>query len=468
KEIVEQKLYDPEGVKARNELAKISFEEGDFGSTKKYINKVLEEYPNNNDALLIRGRMALSAFDAISAINDFRTVVKNDPESDEATLLLAKAYEINHEPILAKAELKRAIEAAPVNYKTHYNYALYLAKKKDLEDASNVVNKALLYFKGNFELLSLKLKLLPPSTDKSVVLNILNDMKIAAPNRFEVYLSKGQYYLAIKDYKNALLEFELALSKTSNKYIVLDKIVKTYFLQKRADLAFQKLNDRLKKDENDSAALQLFGQIYLSRDMEKARNYLNRAISSAETWEAPYTTLAASYLMEKNQYEALKVFQLAAGKVNNKTKMLLKVASLYEVLGKHQDAIRVYEKVLKRNSNHKLAANNLASLYLDYGSSSDIKKAVELTKDFKKMNRPAFTDTLAWASTKSGDNLKAIELLLPLIEKSPEIAVFQYHLAFAFYNNNEKSKAKKYFESSASSKQEFVGKSGIKKILNEL
>lgn len=467
KKIIAEKSFDPEGVKARNKMAVILLAEGDITNAEKYIKQVLEEYPNNSNALLASSRISLISFDAVSAINSLRTVVKNEPGNPEATLLLARSHEINNESSLAENELKKAIEANPANYKMHVNYAAYLGQKNRREDALDVVEKALVYFKDNYELLNLKLKLVATNNDETQIISVLNAMRRVAPQKYEVYLKKGQYYIAKRQYNEALLEFDQALDKTSNKYEVLKNIVNVYLMQKKSDQAIKRLKSRLNKHKSDAISQLLLGQIYLfKQDNDTARKFFKKAINNASKWAIPYTNLAASYLIEKNTSAALEVYKQAADVVSDRSSMLLKIASLYEQDKKYKKAMDLYNEILVVNENNKLAANNLASLLLDHGLENDIQKALGLVKNFDKINQPALKDTLGWAYAKSGNNKKAIEIFSLVVEKSPKVAIFQYHLGKALFDNGEKDKAKPYLQMAAESERGFSGKDDAKKLLN--
>jgi len=97
-----------------------------------------------------------------------------------------------------------------------------------------------------------------------------------------------------------------------------------------------------------------------------------------------------------------------------------------------------------------------------------VTKALELTKSFEKMPQPALQDTLAWAYVKKGNSLKAIEILKPIVEKAPKIAVFRYHLGYALYEMGDKAAAKSHLEIATTSKQEFSGKAKAQELYKSL
>jgi len=469
KQIITEKSYDVEGVKARIKLANYFLEEGDQKAAKNYVEEVTAEYPNNNDALLITSKLALANMDAVVAVNGLRTYVKNNPKNAEASLLLAKAHELNNESSLAEDVLKKGIEANPVNAKTHVNYAHYLASKGRLDEAAAVVDKALTYFKDSYNLMDVKLKILATQGKEPEVLALLDNMEQVAPKKAEVNIARGHYYLAKKDSANALDQFKSAYAKSFDKYNPLKLIIKSYLVDKQTDKALEHLQNILKEKPDDPSALLLTGQIFLmQKNFAGAKSKFEQASKAAETWFLPYTSLASLYIADKNPEQAKEVYQQAISKLKNKVPAQLQLAAIHERQKEFSVAMRIYQEILEVNSANKLAANNYASLMLDHGQEADIKKALDISKSFEKIKEPALQDTLGWAYAKSGDNIKAVEILKPVVDSTPKAAVFRYHLGYALYYMGDKAAAKSHLEIAVASEQNFVGKDKAQELLKSI
>ena len=469
KTIISDKTYDVEGVKARNLLAGYLLEEGNQDLARAYIEEVISEYPNDNDALVVTAKLALMNGDAISAINGLRTVVKNDPRNTEASLLLAQAYEKNKETGLAEQELKRSIEENPINDETHINYTRYLASKGRTDDALNVIDKALTYFKGSYDLLDVKLKIVASQSKDSEIVDLLDLMEQVDSTKADVNLKRGQYYLSKKDVDSAIKEFETAYDKSKIKLESLELIVRSYLFKKKPDLAIARLEKAIDKNAKDSIAIMLLGQVYLSQKKVKAaRDKFRLATEISEKWAKPYVDLANTYLIEKDTKQAINVYLESIPKVSNKASVRMQLAGIYERNKDFSSAMKVYQDVIKENSSNKIAANNYASLLLDHGDDKDISKALKISESFIKIQQPALQDTLAWAYAKSGDSAKAVEILKPVVAKSPKLAIFRYHLGYALYQSGDKAAAKSHLEVAVSSKQDFSGKEDAIKLLKSI
>jgi len=461
KNIIEKRSYKVEGVNARNLLAKYLLAEGDQDGAQKYIDEVMSEYPNNNDALFLKSKIALRELDAVTAINGLRTIVKNDPKNSDASLLLAQAHELNDESSLAENELKKAIEVNPVNDQVHVNYARYLASK--------VVDKALTYFKESYDLLDVKLKIMASLKRDDEIVALLGMMETVDPRKAEVNIIKGKYYLSKAKNELAVDQFEKAFNKAQDKFEPLQLIVKTYIVNKQPEKALTRLNAILDVNPDSAPANLLTGQVYLTqKKYEEARVKFIKASNHDQQWMLPYTNLATSYMIDNNIDKALSVYKDAESKLKNKEPALIKIAAIYEQKKDYPAAMKVYEKIITENSRNKLAANNYASLLLDYGREADAVKALDLAKSFEMLEQPALQDTLAWAHAKTGDNAKAIHILKPIVDKAPEVAVFRYHLGYALNGAGDAAAAKSHLEIAVSSDQDFPGKSNAKELLKSL
>jgi len=469
KQIINDKAYDIEGVRARLELANMLLDEGDKQGAKTYVTEVISEYPNNNDALFITSKLAMYDMDAISAINGLRTVVKNDPKNADASLLLAQAHELNKESALAENELKKSIENNPTNDQVHANYARYLASKGRIEEAVNVIDKALTYFKDSYSLMDIKLKIIASQGKESEIIALLNMMEQANPSSADVNIARGHYFVSKREVTKAIEQFEIANQKTNDKYKTLKLIVNTYLSNNQAMKAMERLQVRLGKSPDDAIANYLAALVDLSQNkVVDARVKLNLASKSAEKWYLPYKLLASTYIADNNLEKAIEIYRDAISKVSNVVEVQMQLAAIYEKQKNFTKAMDAYQKILDVNPGDKLAANNYSSLILDYGNKADYPKALELLKGFDKLPQPALQDSLAWAYAKNDNNAKAVEILKPVVEKSPSVAIFRYHMGYALYHMGDLAAAKSHLKIAVSSEQNFSGKDQAAELMKSI
>ena len=137
--VVADKL-GPEGLNARNQLARLNIVKGNVDDAEKLIAEVLKENARDSEALVMRGKIALSKGDAKNAIVDFRAALKDQPDSLDLVGLLTHAHLINKEPQLAKESLANLLSRQPNNPAVRLAMADFLMATKDVEGALKEVN----------------------------------------------------------------------------------------------------------------------------------------------------------------------------------------------------------------------------------------------------------------------------------------------------------------------------------------
>lgn len=467
--ISDKQDYEPEGIKAKVQLADIYLTKGDFSESQKIITDVLEEKPNDTSALLISAKLAFQKQDDQTVINALRTVLKDEPKNSDAALLLAQAHERNKETELAKEVLMRALEADPLNPKNHLNYANFQLSKNDIKLAMDTLDKALAYFKADYDLMEGKLRLLAAGKDEQATKALLDQLKVIFPDKEEVFMQRGQYYVAKKQFESALAEFETALKNSRTVYKPLEAVVQMHMVLKQEQKAIDLLQARLTVNADDVIANQLLGQVYASRnDMNKALDYFNKAMKNGK-WEVPYMSAASVYLAQKNMAGAQAVLEKGVAQASNPVQIQLQLATLHEMQKNYDKAIAVYEEIVAVNPANQMAANNLASLLLDArGDQNSSMKALELTAGFAKSRHPALMDTLGWATLKNNDTAKAISVLEEVNRIAPDVGVFQFHLGMAYHQAGDTANAKRYLSLAVASKQDYLGKDLAKEALKKL
>ena len=460
---------EPNGIKAKVMLADIYLLKGDVNKSQKIVDKVLVDKPNETSALLISAKLAFQKQDDLTVINALRTVLKDEPKNSDAALLLAQAHERNNESELAKEVLLRTLEADPLNPRNHLNYSNYLASKNDLKQAEETIDKALVYFKTDYDLLDGKLKLAAFHKDDVAIKKILDQMKRDFPAREDIFMQRGQYFTAKKQYDQALTEFEAALKNSRTVYKPLEAVIQIHLLLKQEQKAIDLLLSRLATNSDDVIASQLLGQVYASRkDMKTALEYFNRAMKNSN-WDVPYLSAASVYLSQKQVAEAQALLEKGVTQASNPSPIQMQLAGLYESQKIFDKAIAVYEKIMQVNPANQMAANNLASLLLDTrNDQASAKRALDLAAGFSKTKHPALMDTLGWAEVKNNNAAKAISILEEVVRATPDVGVFQYHLGMAYQQAGDTANAKRYLTTAVASKQNFIGKDKAKEALARL
>ncbi len=113
RQIIAAAKLDGAGITARNRLAALKAQQNDLAGAQALAAEVLAVNPRNDDALILRGNLALALKDPKTAIADLRAALRDEPNTVGVMRSLARAHIANGEPVLAEEILRRALEANP-------------------------------------------------------------------------------------------------------------------------------------------------------------------------------------------------------------------------------------------------------------------------------------------------------------------------------------------------------------------
>jgi len=459
-----------DGLAARNRLANLLFRQGGRDEAGKLVEEVLKENPRDNEALFIKGKLALVKNDAQGAIASARSVLKDQPNSVEALSLLADAHMMNKEPELAKESLQKAIEMNPQNMAVRLAMAKFLAQTGDLNGSLKKIEELLKLSPNDLDALMAKIELLAAKKDMKGVQATLVKIKTAYPDKPIGYFQLGQFYASQKKYDDAIREYEQALKRSTDTYPILSAIVNVSIGQGKPDKAVKRLNDILKETPAHPFAHELLAEVYITqKKYTEAEKELQEAIKVSPKWNVPYRNLANLHLVRGEFPAAEKIYQQGLQVMPEDAELLFHLAGAHERTHDYDKAIATYERVLKKNVDQMVAANNLASLLTDRkGDAKSLKRAKELALRFETSQQPAFRDTLGWVYYKSGEVDKAIALLESVVKQVPKAPIFHYHLGMAYHKKGDNAAAKTHLAKAVEDKNDFPGKDEAQATLKKI
>lgn len=471
RETISEAGIKPDGLIARTKLAMLMFLQGKQEEAAKLTEEVLKENPGDNNALLVKGKLSLIKGDLQSAIAAFRTVSRDQPDLTDTYLYLADAHIQNKQPELAKESLMKAVELNPKDAKVRLALAKYYVRSGDTDTAVKKVDEALKLFPNDYDVLEAKYEVLLAKKDIKGAQAILGKIKAAHPGKPFSYYQLGQLYMVQHKYDAAIKEFEATLPISKDTYSPMAAIVNAYMAQKKPEKAIARLHDALAKEPSAQPFVhELLAEVYIQqKKFPEAEQALRKAIEANPKWNVPYRNLANIYLMSRDFSSAGQLYEQGLKAIPDDTQLSLLLAENDERTRAYEKAIATYERVLKKSPENTIAANNLASLLLDYRTDADsLKRARELTTRFESSSQPAFTDTLGWMYYRSGELDKAIGLMEKVVKQVPNSRIFRFHLGMAYYKKGNLQAAKSHLAKAVEGKNDYSGfeeaKTTLKKI----
>ena len=130
KSILESSEKEGEKILVKNSMTRIALSSKNVEEARLLIKEVLEQDPNNTDALLNQALIKLSDKEYASAITDLRVVLRNKPTDEKTLELLAAAHALNKSEDLATDTIVKILQINPLNSKAANQYALLNLKEK--------------------------------------------------------------------------------------------------------------------------------------------------------------------------------------------------------------------------------------------------------------------------------------------------------------------------------------------------
>lgn len=467
--IVEQDKGGPSSVIANVELAKILFGNKSLKEANDLLNMILEDKPGTLNALKIRGQIAAIQERYDDAVNDFRVVLKSDPDDLSVQRALAETHYKAGEFRLSENYLKQLHRRLPQDFNVTTALADVSAKLGQIEQAIKLREHVLLYLpKESNNLIELaKLYAAQGNVDslRSTALLLQNSDNGKVSGLF----FEGMSYQSVGNHGVAVERFDEALALSPSAIEPMSAKTKSLLASNRAKEAIAWLSELV--EEKSSLAANLLGESYLvDKSFDKAIDAFDKAISMSPEWLMPYRNKALAFRNEGKLNESISTLEHALEKNPTATAVRVQLAQLLEAKGNIDAAISQYEFIYENTGKTPVAANNLAMLLVTYHPDDPqaLARAAQVAESLRGMQNPAFMDTLGWIYAKQGQ----LELALPLMEEAarqaPQVAQINYHLAYLYNEKQNALKAKEYLEKALTSQGSFVGRANAEALLEKL
>lgn len=441
-EAAKQSPESEAGVAARVRMAALRIKRNETAVGRNVINAVLGDEPDNADALLIRAGLRASDRQFEDAIADVRTVLSRQPANTRALLVMARIHAIMQERGLAKDSYRRLLEVEPRNTEAAQELAALEAVDGNFDGAEAALRA--------------RLKLDPADIDSSMALiNVLGAQKAWARAEAEARRladlpddqGAGQYQLgrllrAQERNVDAEAAFRKALEKNPTSTLALAGLIGVLTDMNQKDEAMQALQSYRRKHPDDVAGKYLEGWVLAGNfDRPGALRMFNEVIAAKPDMIGAWIALAN--LQEDDVAARVEIYRrgIAANPANADLGLLL--SAQYEQMGRYEDAIANYQRLLAANPAVDLAANNLASLLLDHRTDAPSHaKALQLVVPLENTADPAVLDTVGWAYYRTGSYRKALEILEEAVVDAGDVPQVRYHLGMAYLATDNPARAR--------------------------
>jgi len=459
------------GLAARNRLAALRVQLNDVPGAEKLLAEVLAASPRDNDALIMRGNLALAQKDPRTAIADLRSVLRDQPNSVGVMRSLARAHLANGEPALAEETMRRALEINPTDLGARLDLAQMLDQLGKADQAKPVIDEVVKQHPNDVQALDLQFKVALATKDLVTAAAAADALVATQPKSALGYYYQGEIAENDKHLDDALRLYSTALELEPQTLQPLEASTRVLAEMKRVPDALKRLDDYIARYPKVPFPANLKGELLLANQRAAdAIPAFKLAIDREPTWWMPYRNLAvAETIVSKDDNSAIATLKTGIAKASTPETLEVELAALYERGSHLDDAVQVYENALRVNPNSDIIANNLAMLLVTYRKdAASLDRAKALAARFSESTNPAFLDTYGWVLYKRGEANAAVTTLQDVLSKAPNAAVPLYHLGMAQVLAGERDAARDSLTRSLQLGKNFLGIEEAKATLDKL
>jgi len=468
-QIVQKDTDNKTGLNAKTTLARINIVKGDRSLAEKLIKSVLKTNPTHQDALYIRANLSYKDGNYRQAITDLRTIIRDNPKISRAYQLLAEVLLTQGKIDLAIDTLGQLLEIKPMS-----GMAIRV-RLAQMFEANNNPNQGLLvlktvtktkpnYFYGWESTARLSLS--------------ANKLKLAKEAINKIKNIKG--YESTASFLNSKLLIKEGKKIEAKKQ--LEKLIRNTYTQPISEHAIKTLKETtsiknfisfLESLKNKTPFIyNQLGDLYLSqKEYELAKKSYKESIKKQPRKAEPFVNLAKIHLRNNNLDKAYALLEKAMSIDPTNYLAPIIAADILKKQSKFKEAIKLYEKILQKNSDVKAAANNMADLISNKFSNdkSMMEKARLVAERFISSTNPLLLDTLAWVYYKQGKVEQALTIIQRAISINNKLpAEIHYHYGKILFDTKHHNMAKIQFKKAINSKENFEGKKDAIKLLKKI
>jgi putative PEP-CTERM system TPR-repeat lipoprotein len=417
----------------------------DLGNGRKSFEKALSIDPTFFPAAANLAELDLKDKNLAAAEKRFSTILEKDKNNVQAMYALANLAAIKKQESSYLDWMEKAMKANPKDMKPVTTLVRFHVAKKEYRKALSLANDA------------------------------VNDN----PDRLEALSLLGGAQMAAGDNQGAVVTFSRLAQKAPNSPDALLKLASAQIADRQTDSARKSLLSAIKLNPAFLEAQEALVRLELQDKKPDAAIKIARQLQTRFPKNHVGFDLEAGILMALKQYaQAAKAYDqsLAAGAGSMSVIRLHNALSLagdaksadqrlskwlsqhpsdmavrsyaaenMVAFGRSDEAIRLYEELLKANPNDLIALNNLANLY----SNRKDMRAVPMAERALTLapENAGVLDTLGWILVEQGQLPRGLNLLQQAAAKTPDAASIRYHYAVALARSGKRTEAKKELSS---------------------
>ena len=439
-----------DGLRAKGLLAGSLLAGKDKTGAKALVKDILAKDARNEQALILRAEMEIEEGQIEDAIADLRTILRDAPSSSRALLLLGKAHEFSGARDLADDSYSRAFRASKLAGPYGITYADFLIRVGKAKQAEGILKDVLRTTPGYVPAIRMLAQVYLMTGNIAGAQSMVEEARRLKGQGVLADQIQGGVYAAGKNFDGSISSFKRAYEASPSDVQPMLALVRSYLRAGKTREALSFVNSVVEASPDNNQARLLQGQLEaLSGSKEKAASIFRKIIETDPKNPEGYLQLANLMLYDKRLADADKAVSEGLAAIPNDFALRATKAAILVYQEKFDEAIALYEGLLKERPGADIVVNNLASLLSENRQDKEsLKRAYELASRLKDSDLPMFMDTVGWASYKVGKYQEAAPFLEAAVNQRPDMALLRYHAGMNQLALGNKDAARKELQKS--------------------
>jgi len=449
REVIARAGENEAGNRARAALAADLLARGDKAAGAPLVEEIVTRDARNEAGLLLRAGIALDEQRLDDAVADLRTVLRDAPSSARAHTLLGRAHELQGANDLALDHYGRGHQAGlTLGPQFGMAFAEFLVKTGRDRQVEGVLRDVLANNPGHVPAMRLLAQAYINTGDLASAQQIAGEVAQLEGQAVTANQIQGAVFAARQNYDSALTALRRAHDLAPTEVQPMLVLVRGYMAAGRQREALAFMQSVVNASPNNIDARLLQAQLkQQTGDAAGARQAYEAVLGLNPAAVPAYMGLMRNELAQGRTAQADEWLAKGLQATNNDYDLRLARASVLETLARYDDAIAIYETLLKDRPGAEVVINNLASLLSDHRTDkASHDRAYELAQRFRNSQVPQFRDTLGWAAYRVGRLEDAVLLLKSAADALPELPIVHYHYGMAQLAQNNKALARDALE----------------------
>lgn len=473
----------------------------EFSRAFEIANKLIEREPQNSGGYTLRGEINLMAKNNEAAATDFVKAIELNPENIKAMLDLARVNAILGKHDVAEAQFKEVLQkkkndlqamlglvgVAQLNkdpeqlqkwlekinelYPTHIVSATMLtniyAQKKDYLKSIAISRKLYKEYPKNIDVIILYANQLLLKKEYKRAADYYSIARDINPQEGKIYFMLARAHSAAGNNKKALYILDEGIANDPENMDLYRGMVSLLQVEKQTDKALRMAEKIIKKWPDEPFGYDFSADIYAKKkNHKKAQELYKKTIAKLDN---PETRIKLSRILslEGDDKASVEVLREWYVKNDKSAKLNAVLAMSLQKQGIKDEAISIYENMVKQQPKNIVALNNLSWLYMEKGNMDEAlnnaKSAFEINPELA-----AVLDTYGWILVKIGKIDQGYELIQKAISKAPHDRDIRYHIAEVLSQKGDKQSAIIEVKQALDGKEKFQSRAEAQELLKQL